>query len=158
MMLRAADSGDMEWLYQTRNDPWIVSFGTNRTPFSWDEHQRWFEGAQDRHRHLLFLIESDETPPQRIGTVRLDRLDRHTAKVSAYLIKEFVGRGIGPIAIDEACRTGFREWPALRTIEAHIRGDNVRSIRAFARAGFARREGGDTGYVMVRGRPEEQTA
>jgi len=153
-MLRAADAGDMEWLFETRNDPWIVSFGASPSPFTWEEHQRWFRSVQNHQEHLVFLIESEEGAPQRIGTVRVDRLTDGTAKISAYLLRDFIGRGIGPKAIAEACRRAFADWPTLRAIEARIRADNVRSIRAFAKVGFAPHERSGDLEVMRLVRPE----
>ena len=136
-MLRPAVPGDAAAVFEWRNDPWIVSLSASRQRVSWETHARWFQetvAAEDRH--LLFIIEDE--PDHGVGTVRLDRVDEHSAVVTIYILRPFVGRGLGVAALAEACRAAFARWPRLAEIRARVRADNRPSLRAFAKAGFSR--------------------
>jgi RimJ/RimL family protein N-acetyltransferase/SAM-dependent methyltransferase len=158
--LRPAEAGDEKRILEWRNNPWIVSLGTNRRPVSPDEHAAWFRSVLGSPNRLLFIIESDEGTPA--GTVRLDRESGAAAVLTIYLTRSFTGRGLGPRAIEAACRAAFRDWPAVGRIIARIRADNVPSRKAFERSGFVLDLGGGPcpeGHVeMVRGRDAPTSA
>lgn len=131
--LRGATSEDREMLFQWRNDPWIVSLSTSRKTVAWDEHRQWFDGVLHNDDHLLFIVETMDGIPA--GTVRLDRLDKGTARVTVYLLRPFTDHGRGVAALREACGRAFGTWPITRVVAA-VRHDNRRSLSAFAKAGF----------------------
>jgi RimJ/RimL family protein N-acetyltransferase len=95
----------------------------------------------ENDRCLLLVIESESFGG--IGCVRFDLIDESMATVTIYLLPKFVGRHLGVPALIDACSLAFSEWPMLRTIQAYIRSDNARSIRAFSKAGFDHRVSSD---------------
>lgn len=133
LRLRPATLADRQMIYMWRNDPWIVSLGQTRSQVSWTEHCRWFETVLARNCHALFVIETVDHQP--MGCVRFDRF-ADAADVSIYLMKSFVGKGFGTIALSESCVLATRKWPDLAVFRAVIRPDNAASIRVFQKVGF----------------------
>ena len=147
--LRRATMEDARQIFQWRNDPWIVSLGTNQQTVSWEEHEQWLRRVLgDADHHMLYIIESE---CRSLGVVRLDR-EEETAATTIYLDRGNTGRGFGVQALRQACAAGFRRWP-IRCIDASIRRDNDRSLRAFAKAGFF--ANGDGSKETVRCRLEK---
>jgi SAM-dependent methyltransferase len=133
-VLRPAAPADAEKILAWRNDPWIVSLSLSRRRVSADEHRVWFQSALDRSAHLLFVVLTEDGAEA--GTARVDR-KAPEARVTIYLLRQFTGHGLGPRAIDTACRCAFAEWPDVTAIRASIRSENAASVKAFRRAGFA---------------------
>jgi SAM-dependent methyltransferase len=132
-LLRFAEGRDADSIFAWRNDPWIVSLSLSGRAVTPAEHRAWFPSALDRTAHLLFVVQSDDGAE--VGTARLDRADRE-ASVTIYLVRPHTGRGLGPRAIDAACRQAFAHWPGVTVIRASIRHGNLASVKAFRRAGF----------------------
>jgi RimJ/RimL family protein N-acetyltransferase len=155
--LRPATLADARTVFTWRNDPWIVSLSASRATVGWEEHIAWYERVIHGD-HLLHIIESDEGAG--MGCVRLDRSGAE-AVVTIYLLRPFVGKGIGVLALRQSCAEAFAHWPALRRIRALIRPDNVPSLRAFAKAGFVNEKCGPTAkeqVEMVLHSPDQRTA
>jgi RimJ/RimL family protein N-acetyltransferase len=132
--LRPAGPGDKQLVFSWRNDPEIIVLGTSRRSVTWEEHSGWFDKVLDQTRHLLFIIETMDGTPA--GTVRLDRLAEDNAEIAIYLLNPFTGKGLGTRAIQIASARAFEHWPPLTRIEALVRTENQRSLKAFSRAGF----------------------
>lgn len=132
--LRTATTRDIQSIFEWRNDPWIVSLSASQRTVSWDEHSEWFRKVIENDRSLLLVIESEAL--EGMGCVRFDLVDESRAIVTIYLLGKFVGQRLGVPALIEACNRAFEVWPMLRTVQAYIRLDNARSIRAFSKAGF----------------------
>jgi len=131
-LLRFAEARDADTVFAWRNDPWIVSLSLSGRAVTPAEHHAWFPSALDRTDHLLFVVQSDGAE---VGTARLDRAGPE-ASVTIYLLRPHTGRGLGPRAIDAACRQAFTHWPDVSRIRASIRRGNLASGKAFRRAGF----------------------
>lgn len=134
LKLRLATTEDTKTIFLWRNDPWIVSLSASQRTVSWEEHIRWFTKVLNQDNHLLFVIEFK--PNNGIGSIRLDYEQNQRAIVTIYILRPFVGRGLGVVALSEACHLGFSHWSSLLSIHAYIRSDNSPSIRAFSKAGF----------------------
>jgi RimJ/RimL family protein N-acetyltransferase len=133
-LLRPAGPSDIRRLFDLRNDPLTVSVSSSRREVSWEEHESWFQSVIGNPRHLIYVVNVEHSVP--VGTVRLEWKSEDTAVISIALAPSHTGRGLGPRAIDEACREAFDHWPAVSRILAHIRIENRRSIAAFSRSGF----------------------
>ena len=99
----------------------------------WEDHERWYAASLASESRHLRIVESDGTPA---GLVRLDRTeDDEAVEIGVNLAPARRGRGLAvPVllaALAEARTLGFTR------VVARIRPDNLRSIRAFERAGFA---------------------
>lgn len=146
-VLRFAEARDADRLLHWRNDPWIVARCSSQRQVSRLEHQRWFAGALDRRRHLLFIVRHEGRD---VGTVRVDRRGPRAGEVSILLVRPATGRGLGPRAIRAACQEAFARWLEVQRLVARIRTENRPSHAAFARAGFTlAAEPGPAGHLVL---------
>ena len=119
----------LEW----RNDPYIVERSGSRRRVSAEEHRSWFLSAVGNPDCRMFIIEEAGSASP-IGQVRFDR-EGDACVVTAYLRREFVGRGLGVEAIRKGCARIWGEWD-IRCIRAEVRADNQHGQAAFRKAGF----------------------
>jgi RimJ/RimL family protein N-acetyltransferase len=129
--LRLAHVHDMKRVFEWRNMPELFAVGTTPRPVTEEEHERWFQEIICSPNHLMWILEPDA------GTVRLDRNPDGSAQITIYLLPEFQGKGHGAEIVQSACEWAFRVWKDLTQIRARILPDNIRSIRAFTKAGFS---------------------
>lgn len=132
MHIREATSADAALLYEWRNDPSVRAHSFDARPLDWETHVRWLDACLADPDRLMRIAMEDERP---IGVFRLDRLAEDLVVISVTLAASERGKGAGPRMLRlaaEACKARFGD----ARIEARIKGDNVRSLRAFSKAGF----------------------
>lgn len=132
IVLRDAVEEDAKLIFEWRNDPWIIERGSLNKTVTWEEHSGWFTGLLASPSSHMFIVEIDGTPA---GQVRFVGENTHV-DISIYLLKEFIGGGMGVSAIRQACEK-IPEILDTKYIVAHILDGNTQSIRAFEKAGFA---------------------
>jgi RimJ/RimL family protein N-acetyltransferase len=131
--LRRATQADAELFFAWRNHPEIVELSTSRVEVTWAEHQEWLRRTLATASARVFVVAVDGIPA---GQVRFSSTDVGDCAVSIYLLPPFPGRGLGVRVLGEACERAFHELDVTRVL-AFIRDDNLRSIKAFRKAGFA---------------------
>jgi UDP-2,4-diacetamido-2,4,6-trideoxy-beta-L-altropyranose hydrolase len=148
LSLRRAEAGDSRLLWEWANDPVTRQQSFSSALIPWEDHERWFERKlQDRSCHLFIALDEQTDA---IGQVRFDAAGPGEVVISVSIAPAARGRGYGAAAIAEAC-AALRPLAAPVTVIAFIRGDNVASQRAFARAGFSAPESVDyQGHAAVR--------
>lgn len=126
-----ADDGEQVFLWANDSDTRAASF--NSGMISWDGHCNWFiERLSDEN--CLFLICGDEQGHS-FGGVRFD-IAADEAKVSINLDPGARGRGWAGFIIIRAVDELFGRR-GIRKVNAFIKPENLRSARAFERAGFS---------------------
>ena len=130
--LRLATMEDARMVFFWRNDPFIVARGSSQKTVTWEEHLLWFRSTVNGSGRKMFIVLAKGNP---VGQVRFDRVNHETCAISAYLIREFTGRGLGVEAIRKGCDALFSEW-SVSTIVACVREDNVSARAGFLKAGF----------------------
>ena len=128
MRLRPATAADSARVLAWRNDSDSVAASLTGAAVAPDEHAAWF----GRRMGDIRIAEDDGEP---VGQVRLDP----DGELSIAVAPEARGRGYASRMIEAA--VALAPGPL---VTARVKEDNARSLRAFARAGFAetRREGG----------------
>jgi UDP-2,4-diacetamido-2,4,6-trideoxy-beta-L-altropyranose hydrolase len=131
--LREATADDARLLWEWSNDPEVrtVSFSPDSIP--WEAHLAWFAARRADPACRTWIGEASGAVP--VGQVRFD-LAPDRAVISMSLATAARGRHLGSLLIWTACRRLFAERPEA-TVLALIKPENVASIRAFAKAGFA---------------------
>lgn len=129
--LRPVVPGDMERIFEWRNNPFLMKRSTSQAPVTWEEHRSWFGHAlQNPDQKLLMILQGEEP----IGQIRFDRHGT-IAVISVYLVEEKTGKGLGIEAVRRGTQAAFTEWP-LAAVIACVRSDNVNAARAFVKAGY----------------------
>jgi spore coat polysaccharide biosynthesis predicted glycosyltransferase SpsG/RimJ/RimL family protein N-acetyltransferase len=131
---RPATPADAERLLEWRNDPDVQAVSRSRAPVAPAAHERWLAATlADPDRTLLVA----EAAGQPAATVRFDRRDG-AVEISVTVAPGWRGRGIGARTIREASELHLAAHPDVARIVTEVMEPNVRALRAFERAGYAR--------------------
>lgn len=133
-LIRIAEE-DCALLYVWANDPETRRFSIRTEPISWHTHTAWFARKRSDLNCRHYLAINDEERP--IGQIRFD-VNEGAAEVSITIDRKQRGRGYAVLLIAQGVKTLFQDtaFPALQTVVAFIKPDNLPSQRAFERAGF----------------------
>ncbi len=136
VILRPFKRSDFRILYEIRNDPVIQTLLlTHHRPNSRQRVWKWIRG-KNRDRGIVFLIIADETD-QALGFVQAKSIDKinRTCLAGIAIHNQFQNKGIFGAAFH--LFEGFLKHEFnIRKIIVEIMGENSRSVKAFARAGF----------------------
>ena len=148
--LRPEDSLQLfEWI----NDRELVTLNAPFEPVDADAHRSWFEGVQDREDIEIFAIRLRDDD-RLIGSCQL--LEIAPAKGTCRLQirigdRSAWDRGHGTESVELLVRHAFEEL-ALASVGLDVFATNPRAIRAYEKAGFARRTVRQAG-AMIEGEP-----
>lgn len=133
-----ATENDCRLIWEWRSHPAVREASLDTREIPWPEHEAWFAATIHDPARLLLIVQ-DETGAA-CACVRFDLLG-DVARVSIFADPARIGGGLGAPALQAAEGILLRTWPAVRQIIAEIRPENLRSQRAFARAGYSRHGG-----------------
>lgn len=131
--LQKARWSDRDLLLEWANDPQTRSNSFNSVAILRDEHEKWL-AAKLKDPHCVMYVASDHQAVP-IGVTRFD-VEGDKALISINLTGHSRGKGLGSRIIAEACGRLFDELP-VEVVEARIKEENIASLRAFRKAGFA---------------------
>jgi len=133
--IRPLKEHDADLIFKWRNLPSIIQISSSQKEVSWDEHIAWIRASVNNPNRLVYIIEKDGTG---IGQVRFekDKKDATEAIVSIYLVDNFTGKGIGPVAMALSIKEVFEKWTEVIRILAWVRKENQRSQLFFLKQGF----------------------
>ena len=143
--IRPATATDCERVWVWRNDPETRAASIDTEAIPWEVHEPWFNETLRRPDRRLYIVVADG---EDAGAVRLDVADAE-ARVSIHLAPEARYRGVGALALRAVVAEAFDALGLVRLIGV-IRPDNQPSLAAFAKAGFALREGEDDMVTAVK--------
>ena len=143
--LRPAIASDCERIWVWRNDPETRAASLDTEAIPWEVHEPWFNETLRRPDRRLYVVVADGTDA---GAVRLDVADAE-ARVSIHLAPEARYRGIGALALRAVVGEAF-DGLGLARVLGVIKPDNQASLAAFAKAGFALRDGDDDMLIAVK--------
>jgi spore coat polysaccharide biosynthesis predicted glycosyltransferase SpsG/RimJ/RimL family protein N-acetyltransferase len=129
---RPATIADLDLLLEWRNDPEVRAVSRNTGVIAREDHERWLSGVLADPDRTLLVVEQAGHPA---ATVRFDR-EGDQAEISVTVAPERRGGGVGARAIREAAELELAAWPSLAAVIAEVQERNVRSLRAFERAGY----------------------
>jgi UDP-2,4-diacetamido-2,4,6-trideoxy-beta-L-altropyranose hydrolase len=132
--IRDATSEDCGLIFAWANDGEARSASFSPNSISVYEHERWFE--QKLHETDCILLICMNNKGQAFGTVRFD-IQEEDALISINLDRNARGKGLAGLTIIRTLIELFKRR-RISKVNAFIKPQNLRSIRAFERAGFAR--------------------
>jgi RimJ/RimL family protein N-acetyltransferase len=132
LWLRTVQAGDCRLLWEWANDPDVRAVSFAAKPIPWPEHQHWF-CTKLKDPHCLFYIATDSEDAA-VGRVCYD-LDNNQAVISVSLDRHQRNRGYGSLLLRLSAQTVFATT-TVTLIHAHIKPENLASIRAFEKAGY----------------------
>lgn len=130
--IRVARPDDSQKLFEWRNHPTVRAASRSADMIGWENHQKWFDSVLTTTDRLLLIGQRDGVP---VGVVRFD-IEGDEAEVSIYLVPDIKQAGQGRNLLQSAERWFAANRSGVRKIRAHVLGDNERSQRLFAGAGY----------------------
>jgi len=131
--LRIACGTDCQQVYEWANDPDSRASSFSTDPISWKEHVLWFEDKVRDPDSILYIVQDVQN--NSLGIVRFD-LDGPYATISINLDRSARGRSLASPIITRAVENLFAERE-IYGVNAFIRPNNIKSIRAFENSGFS---------------------
>ena len=132
LKVRPAKENDLMLIFKWANDPLTRKMSFNQNPISLETHKEWFYKIVATHTHL-FIVEGknlDNWLP--VAQVRVDK----NGEISMSLASEFRGQHLAtPVIKTVIDYCGNFNLP-LKELVAHIKPENIASIKTFKRAGF----------------------
>jgi UDP-2,4-diacetamido-2,4,6-trideoxy-beta-L-altropyranose hydrolase len=132
LALRPAGTEDRERLWHWANDPEVRQVSFHGAPIPWEDHVQWLDARLNDRDFRMYIGLVGDVPA---GVVRFQRVGS-IAEISVALAAEYRGHGIGPRLIKLASDRYLKETDVER-VDAIVKADNERSIRAFREAGFS---------------------
>ncbi len=132
LKFRPATYEDIDLLFRWINDRDVRknSFSQDKTDYS--EHQKWFSEKIESEDCKIFIFTSDSKP---VGQVRFEIKQDNTSEISILIDRDFRGKRLSSDILRIASMFAGTNL-GIRTIFAHIKLDNERSVRAFEKAGY----------------------
>ncbi|MGI4833479.1 MAG: UDP-2,4-diacetamido-2,4,6-trideoxy-beta-L-altropyranose hydrolase [Janthinobacterium lividum] len=141
LYVRPAHAADSARLLAWTNEPVTRQQSFDPTPVPRARHEAWLASQLSQpERYLLLVAEHlDQRPP--VGTIRFalgtDEQGDPVATLSYSLDPAYRGQGLAAPLLLAGTRAALAQWPRVAQVRGEVKADNVASIRAFERAGFA---------------------
>lgn len=115
--LRAAGSGDAEFVFRLSNDVLVRRNSANSKEIRWEDHVKWFARMLESPDCIFFIVESDGVP---IGQVRFNRRERGW-ECSGSLLPAWRGKGLSARFLRAALiRSGLPEVVGMSKVSNRI--------------------------------------
>lgn len=138
--IRKAKESDLMFYFSLRNEESVRQASFNSDKIDFKIHSNWFlNKIKDPNCYLFVAVKNDKP----IGQIRID-ISGKAGETNISLFPEGRGKGYAQIIIKEASDVVFKNVPEVEFLAAHIKLDNIASIKSFKRAGFL--EKGMVGY------------
>jgi spore coat polysaccharide biosynthesis predicted glycosyltransferase SpsG/L-amino acid N-acyltransferase YncA len=131
-ILRSATIGDIKMVYDWRNHEETRRYSFKSDTINFHNHIEWFKQTLLGQKSKLLIAETEGSA---FAVVRFD-YEGEKAVISIYLSPNYIGRGLGSVLIRQSVTWFRRHHSDIAYLQAVIKEDNVRSIRAFTSAGF----------------------
>ncbi len=142
LRVRQVTDADCRLLWEWARDPAVRAASFSSDPIPWERHVRWFAERQRDSGCAMYIVVDASGEP--IGQVRFT-LSGSQADIHVSISKGHRGRGLGARALRVACGRYVADCGPVRIV-AHVRPNNMASVRAFEAGGFRR-----LGAVTIRG-------
>jgi RimJ/RimL family protein N-acetyltransferase len=131
LSFRPAAAADVRQVFEWSNDPQVRAQSFNNEPIAWAEHDKWYAKKLNSHSDMLLIALANDQPA---GFVRFENINQK-ATIGILVGAEWRGKGLAASIIALATNTFFATHKV--PVHAYIKKQNVASIKAFQRAGYA---------------------
>jgi UDP-2,4-diacetamido-2,4,6-trideoxy-beta-L-altropyranose hydrolase len=141
LRLRPVQRTDSEQLLAWTNDPDTRRQSFDPTPVPLAQHEAWLATQLANPGRCLLLLAEDQASGTTAGLIRfavsIDNQGLTTAVLSYSLAPGYRGRGWAAPLLLAGTRAVLAQFPAVQRVVGEVKPDNVASVRAFRRAGYA---------------------
>jgi RimJ/RimL family protein N-acetyltransferase len=129
MLLRQADEKDLKFLFSLRNEPTTAVYSRRGFVPRTELHKDYFKNGK---KTPYIAVHKGED----IGYIIFEELtDETSVEISVAILRDYRGQGLGTLLIKNASLFAL-DVLGYETVVASIMPSNLRSIRAFVKAGY----------------------
>lgn len=133
LTLRQATEEDLLLVYEWNNAPEVRRQSFNSEPIPLANHQAWFRARLADKKTPIYIAQAQGVPAAQIRFI----LSGSTPTLSYLIDKNYRGKGLGHTVLLKGVEKLRREHPEVTLVEGLVQRDNIASVRAFEKAGFA---------------------
>ena len=133
MQLRNAEINDSKMLFNWANDTEVRKMAFSSEVIIWESHDKWYRSKLEDPNSRIYIITDEHNSP--IGQIRFDIISDNEAEVDVHTKTGLRGKGIGTIIINLGTDRLFEETN-VSSVQAVIKQENIKSIKAFSKAGY----------------------
>jgi UDP-2,4-diacetamido-2,4,6-trideoxy-beta-L-altropyranose hydrolase len=133
LTFRDVTTNDMQLLFSWANDPEVRSRSFNPEPIPLENHTRWFYARLDNPDTILYIAETEGEP---VAHIRFEIAGK-VATISYLIAENYRGHGLGHTVLLKGIQRLKMQRPVVQQVEGLVQPDNIASVRAFEKAGFA---------------------
>lgn len=133
LTFRRASEEDLMLIYSWNNDPEVRRYSFNPEPIPLPNHQAWFSARLSDAATPIYVVEAAGEPA---AQVRFS-LQGKAATVGYLIDSKFRGKGLGHVVLQRGVARLQQDFPDIMLVEGLVQRQNIPSVRAFEKAGFA---------------------
>ncbi|MBF9253779.1 UDP-2,4-diacetamido-2,4,6-trideoxy-beta-L-altropyranose hydrolase [Pontibacter sp. 172403-2] len=133
LSLREATETDLLLVYKWNNDPEVRRHSFNPEPIKPEHHTRWFQAKLADAACKFYIAEVAGEPAAQI---RFEVKEKQ-ATISYLIAEAYRGKGLGHKVLLKGVNKLKDEQPEIRQVHGLVQPENIASVRAFEKAGFA---------------------
>lgn len=133
LAFREVREEDIRDLFSWRNHPETRRQSFSTEAVTWDEHRAWFADKINDPNTSIYIVSQNRI---KIGSVRFER-NIESVRISVMLNPDFIGKRLGAAVIVQSTKKYIQDRNPGVPIIAEIKKENIASIKAFTKAGFA---------------------
>lgn len=132
LVLRPADTADMELLFRWANDDQVRENAFHKEKISLEEHRTWFLNLlEDENQYQYILLHGSEP----VGQIRLSVCEGK-AEIDYSVVPEKRKQGYGGMLIELMQKKVRDEFPDIKKLTAKVKPSNMASVYCFEKKGF----------------------
>lgn len=151
LILRELRLDDAEQVFKIRSDARVNEFIDREPTISVDKSRKFIRNilkAQKNEEGMMWAITLKDDP-KLIGSIVYWHIVKQTdeSEIGYEMLPEHFGKGIMQEALSKVIEFGFQKMK-LKTILAHTKPENLRSVNLLTRCGFVRGHTAQDGYMI----------
>ncbi|HRE40715.1 MAG TPA: GNAT family N-acetyltransferase [Ignavibacteria bacterium] len=148
LIFRFATKEDCELVFSWINDPLVRQNSYNSDTIPFETHKNWFLGKIENPDSFYLIFYFNNIPAGQV------RIDKNSENIIGILIdKNFRGKSLSSEMLVMAVNHFKTIYPD-EIVTAHIKFDNLPSLKSFLKAGFAVKEekeiNGSKSYILIK--------
>ena len=133
IVFREADINDIDLYFNWINDPLVRESSYQSNLIDFESHNEWFKSKIIDSNTFMAVFENELS--EKIGQVRIDKVDDVNAIISMSVAKEHRGKGYATKLISTYSDYFLEKYKNV-CINAYIKKSNMKSKHIFEEAGF----------------------
>lgn len=135
-IIRKAIKSDIENVYMLSNEAYVREYSINKSNIEWESHLSWFDEILKSTKDYFYIIVDENKIFCGQIRFKVNPSIKSEVTVSISLAKNTLGKGLSSYFLKSAIEILKKEYNLLKTVNAVIKDENIKSIKTFENVGF----------------------